>query len=81
MNWDLFVFVLIFQRFSKIVDVCDCSFCGEGAVIWIENVGENLGYVIGVCNVVCAGCWWWRGDVVGVKIVQVVKEYDDDYFP
>ena len=58
-----------FLMFFKGIDVFDGSLCGEGAVIWIESVGDNLGDVIGVCNFVCVGCWWWRGDVAGVKNV------------
>ena len=43
----------------------DGSFCGKGAVIWVECVGDNLGDVVRVCNV---GCVRARRNVAGVKI-------------
>ena len=46
----------------------DGSFCGKGAVTWVEYVGDSLGDVVGVCNVGCVGCWWDRVDVTGVEI-------------
>ena len=46
----------------------DSSLCGNGAVILIESVGDNLGDVVGVCNVICVGCWWEWENVAGVKI-------------
>ena len=50
-----------FPMFSKSVDVFDDFFCTEGAVIWIESVGDNLGNVIGASNVVCDGrCRWCK---------------------
>ena len=55
--------------FFESVDVFVGSLCVVGAVIWIETVGDNLGDVIGVCNVVYVGCWWGRGDVASVRIV------------
>ena len=57
-----------FPLFFKSVDVCDGSLCGEGAVIWVEMIGDNLGDVVGVCNVVCVVLWMGRGDVAGVVI-------------
>ena len=60
---------LNFPIFFKSIDVFHGSLRGEGAVIWVESVGDNLGDVISVCNVVCVGSWWWRGDVAGVNIV------------
>ena len=42
-----------FPEFFEFVDVCDGSFCGDGAVIWVEAVSDNLSDVVGVCNVVC----------------------------
>ena len=35
--------------FFENADVIDGSFRGKGAVIWIENMGDNLGNVVGVC--------------------------------
>ena len=45
-----------FPLFFESVDVVNISLCDKGAVIWIESVGDNLGDVVGVCNVVCVGC-------------------------
>ena len=57
-----------FPLFFESVDVFDGSLCDEGAVIWVESVGDILGDVVDVCNVGCVGCWWGRGDVAGIKI-------------
>ena len=45
-----------FPLFFKSVDVVDGSLCGKGAVIWIEFFRDNLGDVVGACNVGCGGC-------------------------
>ena len=42
-----------FPEFFEFVDVCDGSFCGDGAVVWVEAVSGNLSDVVGVCDVVC----------------------------
>ena len=57
-----------FPLFFESVDVVNISLCDKGAVIWIESVEDNLGDVVSVCNVVCVGCWWERGDVAGVNV-------------
>ena len=61
-----------FPLFFESVDVFDGSLCGEGTVIWVESVGDNLSDVVVVCNVVCVGSRWERGDVAGVKIVSFI---------
>ena len=42
-----------FPEFFELVDMCDGTFCGGGAVVWIEAVSSDLSDVVGVCNVVC----------------------------
>ena len=44
-----------FPLFFESVNVFDGSWCGKGAVFWVENVGDNLGDV-DVYNVGCVGC-------------------------
>ena len=67
-NWNLLCVCLNFPLFFESVDVVYGSLCGKGAVIWVEFVGDNLGDVVGACNVGCVGCWCGRGDVAGVQI-------------
>ena len=60
---------LNFPLFFESVDMVDGSLSGMGAITWVECVGDNLGDV-GVCNLVCAGCWRGKGDVAGEEIEE-----------
>ena len=53
---------LNFPLFFESVDVADDYLCGTGTLIQVEFVGDNLGDIVGACNVGCVGCKG-RGDV------------------
>ena len=59
---------LNFPLFFYSVDVVDGSLCCKSPIIWVECVGDNLGDVVGVCNIGCVRCWRGRVDVACVKI-------------
>ena len=47
-----FIGVFFFPLFLESVDVI--YGCGKGVVIWIEIVGDDLGYVVSVCTMECS---------------------------